>query len=93
MKSKVLKYVMIILALGLFLGACSKYDEGPWFSLYAKEKRVQGRWYFSTVKYNGVDSSSVYKEDPIQTLEFYLGSDKPERILQWVNSAMKRSDA
>ena len=24
--------------------------------------------------------------------QFYLGSDKPERILQWVNSAMKRSE-
>ena len=76
MKRRVHSYMMIILALGLFVGACSKYDDGPWFSLYGKEKRVQGRWYFSTVKYNDVDSSSVYKEDPIQTVEFYLATDK-----------------
>lgn len=78
MKSRYLNILVILMSLLLVLGSCSKYDEGPIFSLYVKDKRVQGRWYFSTVKYNDVDSTDVYKIDPMQTLEFANSPDKDD---------------
>ena len=67
---------MILMALSLFMGACSKYDDGPYFSLYGKERRVQGKWYFSKVLYNDVDSTDVYRINPIQSVEFFTNPDK-----------------
>jgi len=80
MKKNFLLYGMIMIALMIFASACSKYDEGPGLSLYSKGKRVQGRWYFSRVLYNDVDSTDVYRVEPIQAIEFLLD---PERGVDW----------
>ena len=76
MKNSTLKSILILISLFLVIGSCSKYDEGPYLSLYGKEKRVLGRWYFSSVKYNDVDSTDVYRLDPLQTIEFYQNTEK-----------------
>ncbi|MEA1878634.1 MAG: hypothetical protein U9N86_17465 [Bacteroidota bacterium] len=72
---KLFKVSLGILAIGLFLTSCSKYDEGPGLSLYSKGKRVQGTWYFSRVTYNDIDSTEAYLQ---RAIEFMLGegSDK-----------------
>ena len=49
-------------------------------SLYSKEKRVQGRWYFSSVKYNDVDSTDAYRVNTIHALEFF---SNPEKDANW----------
>ena len=76
MRKKVLKPGLILLVIVMFLPSCSKYDEGPVLSLYSREKRVQGRWYFSSVKYNEVDSTDSYRVDPLQYIEFYINPEK-----------------
>lgn len=65
-----------LLAIGLFVGSCSKYDEGPGLSLYSKGMRVQGTWYFSSVLYNDTDSTELYLQSAIK---FSLGGEGPEK--------------
>ncbi len=76
MKRRFVNNIIILMSLLLCLGSCSKYDDGPNISLYIKEKRLQGRWYFSTVMYNDVDSTDTYRYDPMQSIEFFYNPDK-----------------
>lgn len=71
-----------VLAIGLFMTSCSKYDDGPGISLYAKGKRVQGTWYFSNVSYNEADSSEIYLS---HSIKFFLGegADKDWGLFTW----------
>lgn len=78
MKRKFIKTVFFLASLLMIAGGCSKYDDGPVVSLYSKEKRVLGRWYFTKVMYNDVDSTSAYRQDPIQSIEFFINPDKEE---------------
>ena len=80
MKRKFLHPFLVLIALLFLTGGCSKYDEGPMFSLYSKEKRLQGRWYFSRVVYNDADSTDSYRLDPVHAIEFILN---PERDENW----------
>jgi len=80
MKKSFLHSSMILIAVLFLTGGCSKYDEGPIFSLYSKEKRVQGRWYFSRVLYNDVDSTDAYRLDPMQYIDYVIN---PERDENW----------
>lgn len=75
-RRKIFQTGLVLMALLMLTGGCSKYDDGPVFSLYSKEKRFQGTWYFTRVKYNDVDSTDIYRIDPIQTLYFVLNTDK-----------------
>lgn len=62
---------------------CPMLDFGGWgIRVGANKKRA---W---TVR--GNRALLLHLQDGTQ---FYLGSDRPERILQWVNSGMKRSEA
>jgi len=76
MKRKTALAALILTSMVFILGSCSKYDDGPYLSLYSKEKRVQGRWYFTRVKYNDVDSTESYRYNPTHTLEFYTNPDR-----------------
>lgn len=76
MMKKIFRAAAILMTVMMVLPACSKYDEGPILSLYSREKRVLGRWYFSSVKYNDVDSTDSYRVDPLQYIEFYLNTEK-----------------
>lgn len=67
---KVFRIVMSLMLLGLILNSCSKYEDGPGFSLYSKGKRVNGTWFFSNVRYNEQDSIEEYRNSAI---EFLLG--------------------
>lgn len=76
MTRRIYNNTILLAGMLILLSACSKYDEGPYFSLYSKDKRVQGRWYFSVVKYNDVDSTDAYRLDPMQSIEFFQNPDK-----------------
>ena len=76
MKINFLRAGIVLFAVMMLAGGCSKYDEGPFISLYSKEKRVQGRWYFSVVRYNDIDSTDSYRLDPIQSIDFYLNTER-----------------
>ncbi len=74
---------LLVVVVGLLLTSCSKYDDGPSFSLYSKGKRVAGTWYFTRVLYNDADSSEAYLDNSIR---FYLGdegSDKEKGYFTW----------
>ena len=79
-RRKLLQLGLILMALLMLAGGCSKYDDGPVFSLYSKEKRFQGTWYFTRVLYNDVDSTDSYRIDPIQTISFITN---PDRDVSW----------
>lgn len=54
-----------ILAVGIsmlvLLGSCSKYKEGPMFSILPKTERIEGKWKAEKVLFNDIDSSVNYK--------------------------------
>lgn len=59
---KVLRSSIIISLVLIFsLSGCRKYEEGPLIDLYSIPKRVQGKWWFDRVEFNGIDSSIHYK--------------------------------
>ena len=76
MKRNLLGTLFILMSVLFLFNSCSKYDDGPYISLYSREKRVQGRWYFIKVKYNDLDSTQIYRYDPTQLIEFFHNPDK-----------------
>ena len=61
-----LKWMALFCILALLLPGCSKYEDGPVIDLYSKPKRVQGKWYFDKVIFNGIDSTEHYRNGQIE---------------------------
>lgn len=78
---KVIRIVLCLMLVGLFLNSCSQYEEGPGFSLYSKGKRVNGTWFFSSVKYNDRDSSELYTQGAIDFV--LVGDGKDSGTFNW----------
>lgn len=55
----VIKTMIAILAVGsLLLGSCSKYEDGPGFTVRTAKARVSGDWKLTSYTLNGVDYTS-----------------------------------
>jgi hypothetical protein len=55
--------VVVLLAIGLGMNSCKKYDEGPMISLRSKNARMANEWVIDKVMTNGVDVSSNFSDD------------------------------
>jgi len=91
--TKISKFIICLLGVGLLLGACSKYDDGPGFSLYSKAKRVQGRWNFKKVLYNDTDSTDNYNKGRIEFLMDNTSSNEWGLFTWIVSPSDTQSDA
>lgn len=49
-----------LIALTFVLSACSKYEDGPSFSLLTKKKRLQGEWVVESATYNDQDATAQF---------------------------------
>lgn len=50
-----MKHVFVFSLVILVMGACSKYEDGPSFSLKSKKSRLSGEWVVDSYTYNGVE--------------------------------------
>lgn len=57
---------LIGLAVITLLSGCSKYDDGPFLSLYSRGKRMAGNWYFDKVTIDGADSTQYYRNHKLE---------------------------
>lgn len=56
---KVFKSMIAILAVGsLLLGSCSKYEDGPGFTVRTAKARISGDWKLTSYTLNGTDYTS-----------------------------------
>jgi hypothetical protein len=55
--------VVVLLAIGLGMNSCKKYDEGPMISLRSKNARMANEWVIDKVMTNGVDVSFNFSDD------------------------------
>lgn len=65
---KKLLAIVVLLAVGLGMNSCKKYEEGPLLSLRSKTARIANDWVIDKVMSNGVDVSSIYPEDYVLSL-------------------------
>ncbi|PLX03120.1 MAG: hypothetical protein C0594_10945 [Marinilabiliales bacterium] len=72
MNRKVLSISAILLGIILILGSCSKYEEGPAFSLRTKKARLAGDWQIEKMF---VDGEEVDLTPDTDSLGFSLGLD------------------
>jgi hypothetical protein len=82
------KRILIVLLIAAFLPGCKKYDEGPLLSLYSKETRVAGTWYFQNVWYGGKDSTEHYR---YQYLDFLSVKKSNGGAFSWNHNLMATS--
>ncbi|MEN9999074.1 MAG: hypothetical protein RI922_2064 [Bacteroidota bacterium] len=61
MKKNIFKSAAILLLSVFVLSACSKYEEGPKFTLLTKKARLSGEWVIESVTYNTTDITSSYE--------------------------------
>lgn len=57
--------IKIVFILSILLFTYCRYEEGPFFSLQTPEKRLLGLWEISSLKKNGIDYISTYKNDSV----------------------------
>lgn len=72
----------MVLAVGLSMNSCKKYDEGPMISLRSKSARIVNAWVIDKVMTSGVDVSSQFSDDFV----FTLNKDNTYSILSNGNS-------
>ncbi len=65
-------YVPAVLVLFV---ACSKYEEGPAFSMRSKAERISNHWVISTVYLNGTDITMSYYSTH-RNFQLNIGRDK-----------------
>lgn len=75
-----MKKTIIIAALAAFtlsvtLPSCSKYQDGPKFSLLTKKARLEGPWEIESVTVDGTDVTSFYKALLGQNFELEIEKD------------------
>ncbi|MFP4367499.1 MAG: hypothetical protein ACLFQA_10435 [Bacteroidales bacterium] len=56
---------LMLMVLLIVLSSCQKYEDGPWFSIYSKQERVTGNWYFELVREDGVDKTEEYADQRV----------------------------
>ncbi len=61
MKTKIIQIVTVALLATAVLPSCSKYPDGPKFSLLTKKQRLTGDWTIESVTFNGNDQTALYK--------------------------------
>jgi hypothetical protein len=59
---------MLALAGGMALSSCSKYEEGPAFSLRSKEERVANTWKVDKAMENGNDVTGSFDQYQLEML-------------------------
>ncbi len=63
-----IKLPLMLFCAFVLLVSCSKYEDGPMFSIYTKTERVVGFWRFDFVAENGVDKTEEYVQQSIELL-------------------------
>jgi hypothetical protein len=76
------------LLLMVILPGCSKYDDGPFLSLYSREKRISGNWIFDKVTIEGADSTQYYLN---HKLTFSYFKDADAGIFKWYKNVYATS--
>ncbi len=61
MKTKIIKVIALALLVSIAVPSCSKYEEGPKFSLLSKKARLAGEWKIENVSTNGTDQTADVK--------------------------------
>ncbi len=56
------KHVLSLLAIALIASSCSKYEDGPSFSLLPKKERVTNNWEVEKAMEDGQDVTSSYEQ-------------------------------
>jgi hypothetical protein len=65
-----MKKGLLFLAAGLFLlASCSKFEEGPGFTLRSKKARLSGDWKLKEITVNG---SNTYNGEPLMSDQYVL---------------------
>lgn len=55
--------IFAIFCLALFtIPACKKYNEGPFFSMWSRKERIEGKWVVGYAEKNQQDITSAYKD-------------------------------
>lgn len=57
-----IKFVFIF---SIFLFTFCRYEEGPFFSFHSPERRLLGLWEISSLKKNGIEYISTYRNDSV----------------------------
>jgi hypothetical protein len=57
---------ILLLAFLAINSSCKKYDDGPWFSIYSKNERVTGKWFFQRVTEDGVNVTKDYDNQSVE---------------------------
>ncbi|MEO6305534.1 MAG: hypothetical protein ABIP51_20390 [Bacteroidia bacterium] len=61
MKTNIIKIAFIALIATTVISSCSKYADGPKFSLLTKKARLCNEWSIESVSTNGNDQTAAYK--------------------------------
>lgn len=72
--------LILVLAIAFVIPGCKKYDDGPLVSLVSKGNRVNGTWYFQSVLYGNIDSTSRYT---YQRIDFYYSRKYEGGAFTW----------
>jgi hypothetical protein len=80
---------IILLAIICLLPGCTKYDDGPFMSLYSKGGRVSGTWYFQIVQANSKDTTAAFT---YQRLVFFYDKDIDGGGFTWNPNFMAMTD-
>src|SRR4051812_47525812 len=54
------KHIFLLIFLATVFSTCSKYPDGPEFSLSTKKSRIRGIWILESLLVNGDDSTAIY---------------------------------
>ena len=54
------RFIFISLLLGIISSSCSKYEDGPFVSVYSKKMRIAGWWSIKAVEINGINDTTNY---------------------------------
>ena len=65
-------FALSFIALMLALGACSKYEDGPWISFRSVEDRIIGKWKVEYFEIDGVDVTQQWIDNYDWSFEFYI---------------------
>lgn len=69
----------------ILLCACSRYEEGPDFSLQTKTKRISNNWRINTVYDNGADATMSFCES-YPAYQLNIGTDEKYTISYTLSS-------
>src|SRR5262245_24156198 len=67
MKTNFMKHAFVFAIITVVIAACSKYEDGPAFSLKSKKSRLCGEWVLEAYLYNDVDQTA--------SMDTILGAD------------------